>query len=214
MFWRVRCRLILRGRTAYEAFAIGKKKVRRRSVAAISLAIWRARLRSPGPQEMAETLACPPPPYFSAQRSEIHFRGRFLPGIRAHRNLGPRRRGAHAHRIKRVGKQEIRNELVVAFKVQIADVEIDHAAAGIGALPKNIDRMAMAFEQRARGDFSTIGSSIISAKRFVPDPESAAEPDSLRARLRSPAPAASRVRPSPTAASGESNCAPSMMSAQ
>src|ERR1700690_403153 len=42
-----------------------------RSVVAISLATWRARTRSPGPNEMAATRAWPPPPFFSQSDARL-----------------------------------------------------------------------------------------------------------------------------------------------
>src|SRR5277367_253365 len=85
---------------------------------------------------------------FFTQRGEIHIRGSFLPGIRAHRDLGAQRRGAHAHRIERVREQKVRYEFVVTLEVQIADVKINYAVAKIGAFAKYVQGLAMALEQR------------------------------------------------------------------
>src|SRR5215472_5836765 len=49
-----------------------------------------------------------------AQRSEVHFRRSFFPWIGSHRNFRARGRSAHAYSVKRIRKQIVRNEFVVA----------------------------------------------------------------------------------------------------
>ncbi len=46
--------------------------------------------------------------------------------------------------------QKIRDEFIVAFEVEVADVEIDYAAARIGAVAQNIERAPVAFKQAAQ----------------------------------------------------------------
>src|SRR5690348_11470882 len=71
---------------------------------------------------------------FFAHRSEVYFRRRFLPWAGADGNLRANRRCAHSHGIKRIGTQIIRHELVVALKIEVAHVKINHAIPEVGAL--------------------------------------------------------------------------------
>ena len=85
---------------------------------------------------------------FFGERGEIFVGGGLIPGVGAERNFGADGRGADADGIDAFGVQKIRNEFVVAFEVEVADVKENHAVNGFGALAKNFDGFAMAFEQR------------------------------------------------------------------
>ena len=54
----------------------------------------------------------------------------------------------NADRVARLRVQHVRNEFVVALDIQVAQVEIDDAAANFRALPYQIDRPVMPLEQR------------------------------------------------------------------
>ncbi len=51
------------------------------------------------------------------ERGEIFLGGSVVPGIRTERDLGANRGGADSYRIKRLGKQEIRYELIAALQI-------------------------------------------------------------------------------------------------
>src|SRR6266436_608326 len=85
---------------------------------------------------------------FLRERGQIFVRSRLIPGIRAQRNLRADLRCADAYRVHGLRVQQIGNELVVALEIQIAYVEKDHAILRLAALPEDVDRLAVALEQR------------------------------------------------------------------
>ena len=86
---------------------------------------------------------------FFGERGEIFVGGGLIPWIGAKRNLGADGGRADADRVDALRMQQIRDELVVALEVEIADVKENHAVDGFGRAAKNFDGFAVAFEQRA-----------------------------------------------------------------
>src|SRR5208282_4483694 len=83
-----------------------------------------------------------------AEPGEIDGRLAFRPRVRSDRNLYPERTLAQADAVDRVGMQVVRNELVVAFEVEVGDIEENRAVFFYRALPQNLDGTPVAFEQR------------------------------------------------------------------
>src|SRR5258706_3012657 len=83
-------------------------------------------------------------------RRQILVGAGLIPRIRPQADLCAHRRRAHADRIDALRMQQVRNELVVAFQIQIAHIKKDYVVARLCALAKNVNRAAMALEQRAQ----------------------------------------------------------------
>jgi len=81
----------------------------------------------------------PPATVFFRERGQILAGGRQIPRIGSQGNFGARSGRAYADRIDALRMQQIRNEFVVAFKVQIADVKENHAIARLDAFAKNLN---------------------------------------------------------------------------
>src|ERR1700728_4706544 len=71
---------------------------------------------------------------------EIHHRLRRRPRIRSHGNLHPETTLAQAHAVNRFRMQIIRNELVVALKFVVSDIEENRAIFRFNALAQNPHR--------------------------------------------------------------------------
>src|SRR5258707_5085400 len=84
------------------------------------------------------------------QRRQILIRRRLIPWIRSERNFRPRCRRAHADRIYALPVQQIRNEFVVAFKVQVAHIEENHAVFRFAPLSQYLNRLPVSFQERPK----------------------------------------------------------------
>jgi hypothetical protein len=98
---------------------------------------------------------------------EIFVGSGLVPGIGAQGDFGADGGRADADGIDAFRMQKIGNEFVVALEVEVADVKENDAVNGFGALAKNFDGAAMAFEERAEvfrddGKFDHFGERAIS----------------------------------------------------
>ena len=97
---------------------------------------------------------------------EIFVGGGLVPGVGAEGDFGADGGRADADGIDAFRMEKIRNELVVTLEVEVADVEENHSILGFGALAKDFDGAAMAFEERTEmfgddGEFDHFGERAI-----------------------------------------------------
>src|SRR5579875_444279 len=85
-----------------------------------------------------------------AERGQVHVIGGLFPGVCADGDFGARGRGANTDRVKKIGIQIVWNKLIVTLEIQIADVEIDHAIASLGAFLQDANGSAMAIDKRRK----------------------------------------------------------------
>src|SRR5215472_6167438 len=76
------------------------------------------------------------------ERSQVLIGRRLVPWIGAQRNFRAHRRSAHAHRIDAFWMQQVGDEFVIPFQVQVADVKENHPVARLDALAQNLDGTA------------------------------------------------------------------------
>src|SRR6202042_3589151 len=70
------------------------------------------------------------------------------PGIGSDGNFYAERTFTHSHAVNRIGMEVIGNELVVAFEIEIGNVEENGAVAFLRPLAQDVDGTAVTFEQR------------------------------------------------------------------
>src|ERR1700692_3708538 len=126
-----------------------------RTAARNSSAISRAALWAASPwatsNEIAPTRAC-------------------RPRVRPDRNLYPERTLADADAVNRIRMKIVGNEFVVAFEVEVGDVEKNRAVFFYAALPQNLDGPLVAFEQRRQDGgnewfFKNAGERLVGKQR-------------------------------------------------
>src|SRR5215467_4606082 len=84
------------------------------------------------------------------QRSQVLICGGLVPRIGSEGDLGAQSRGADADRIDALAMQQVGNELVIPFEIQVAHVEEDDPVPRFAPLPQNVNRPAVALEQRTQ----------------------------------------------------------------
>ncbi len=72
-----------------------------------------------------------------------------IPRVGSQADFGAHFGCADAYGVDALGVQEIGNKFVVALEVEVGDIEEDDAIAGVTALAKNLDGLAVALEQGA-----------------------------------------------------------------
>src|SRR5262245_4565956 len=84
---------------------------------------------------------------FLGQRCQVFVRSRLIPRISTQRNLGAHLRGADAYGVYGFGVQQVGNELVVAFEIQIAYVKKYYAVFGLATLPQDVNGLSVTLKQ-------------------------------------------------------------------